>query len=305
MANNCLLTKLKSVVQNDNLVKLGEMSLTVKSVDSPTTEQSGVRFITGAGAITLTAPGLYLATSFEGLTNEPKSTITIPANTTQSIYFANGNYKVSLSNKYALVTLESLSSTAHIGIISWDITEVIYNNTKNFDMNCNKDCYGNISNINANSLFGFRQFRTDNAPITGDIAGFSNSTNCTIIELANCEEIKGDIKSLGSLININSLLLRLTGVTGTIEEFVAAQVAAGRTSCSNLKCWYILSGTNVTFGGQHFYGADYLKWEDSGNKIIMFNENTIEASSKIWAKGATAEEIAAWEQAGKTVVVVS
>lgn len=304
MANNCLQTTLKSVVQNDNLIKIGEMFLTVKSIDSPTATQSGVRFITGAGAVTLTAPGLYLATSFEGLTSEPKSTITIPANTMQSIYFANGNYKVILSNKYALVTLESLSAD-YAGIVSWGINEVIYNNTKNFDMTCNKGCYGDISNINANSSFGFRQFRANNSPITGDIAGFSNSTNCTSIELTNCEEIKGNIKSLGSLININSLLLRFTGVTGTIEEFVAAQVAAGRTSCSNLKCWYILSGTNVTFGGQHFSGAYNLKWENSGNKIIMSDEPTIEAANKIWAKGATAEEIAAWEQAGKTVVVVS
>jgi hypothetical protein len=189
------------------------------------------------------------------------------------------------------------------GIISWDITNVIYNNTKNFDMLCNKDSYGSISNLNKNNDFGFRQFRAKNSLVSGDISGLSNSPNITIVELSNSQNVTGDIKSLGSCTNLQTILVDYTGVTGTIEGFVAAQISNGRATCDSLKTWYILSKTSIKFGGSQYYGPDYLSWDD--HKIVMFNESTIASSTIIWAKGATASEISAWKQAGKTVIVVS
>lgn len=151
--------------------------------------------------------------------------------------------------------------------------------------------------------FPYEKLSAFNIPITE----FSNMGN--IITISSENGIVGNIKELGRCTSLTALMTdqNSSKLTGTFEEFILAQIKSGRTSV----------GTSITitgllpvirFGGNlhtEVYNT-HLKW-DNINRIFIFVSSTtnIEDATKIYAKGATAEEIAAWKQAGKTVVVVS
>lgn len=164
-------------------------------------------------------------------------------------------------------------------------------------------------------------------PIVFNLDDFSGCTDMQVIRLSNVSSVpngKGSIKSLHGLSNLTYLGLRgytniegnvndfgsltslveidLTGFNITIEDFVAVQIAGGRDSVSSsspINFWY----TPVWFGGTKMPASLSLIWE-SASKITMFNEGSLESATIIYAKGATSEEISAWQQAGKTVNVI-
>lgn len=112
-----------------------------------------------------------------------------------------------------------------------------------------------------------------------------------------------DIKEFGYS-NLTKFIYRT--LTGSIEDFVALQIEAGftvRNSSNPVETNALSAG--VTFGGEtHAAGTGFLTWE-SESKIIYYRGTSIADSTEVYAKGATAEEITAWENAGKTVVVIS
>jgi hypothetical protein len=103
---NCLVTKLKGVVDNPNLPKLGEMTLTATYYSGTIDWGNCCLELTNTQdcVISISGDGYFVLDNFEDLDNPSArlTTYTLPANTRKGMFFSNGNYKVKISNKYTL-----------------------------------------------------------------------------------------------------------------------------------------------------------------------------------------------------------
>lgn len=89
--------------------------------------------------------------------------------------------------------------------------------------------------------------------------------NLEKLGLYNCPQVTGNIGNVS--LPLTSMTIYGTGVTGKIEDFVAKQRAAGRTSgtCSNGGWW----GNTITFkNAQIAYGQDTLEWTPTTIKCM-------------------------------------
>lgn len=295
MANKCLVTKLNGMVNNDNLPILGALTVKVKSVTSPTDNQ---RKLTITVAETETVKVKAVGGSF---TKNGVSMTELTLNNSDGVvvlYFSNGDYKVNIENKYGILTLQ----TAENSIISFNLDEFVLPKTLSI-VAMSSGNTGSIDNIKLEDSANVISLK-DNTNISGNISSLSGYTSLIYLNLRNCAGISGDIESLGGMPSLTTIDIYGTSIGGTIEGFVAAQVAAGRTSVAPFSANGI---SRCSFGGSTHVDASRanIGW-DSASKITIYTGSPIVSEcTTIYAKGATAEEIAAWEQAGKTVTVVS
>jgi hypothetical protein len=89
-------------------------------------------------------------------------------------------------------------------------------------------------------------------------------------------------------------------LSGSIEDYVSSRIDAGQTSITDRQ---FVGINKVTFGTYTFTSEDptalySINWTSNSHIWVV-------VGSKIYAKGATAEEISAWEGQGKTVIVIS
>lgn len=130
MENNCLVTTLKGAVQNDELLKLGEMEFTVNISNNPTTTTQ-VFSVTGTCEYLKIIGDGYFISSNPGTdhwsdgTNSVGKQVT-PSNYGSNSYFlSNGNYKVVLMSKYT----SSFRALETGTCVSYSIGDMSYKNT--------------------------------------------------------------------------------------------------------------------------------------------------------------------------------
>ena len=344
--NNCLITKLKGTVDNTDLMKLDEMRFKrVAIVDTATprfniavTESQTMTNLTTGGTITInpsSEPQQVDIASFASIGDYisiPKKSMlrmiesnccnvvgglsaflgctrlthilfpcTNIVNEADKIYGDVYNLRnmsdferVILSNSKVHGDLGKLLSNRIIGIyISFSETDITLNfDTTHFTFK--------------KSTQGFLITRTNS---TGSIDNVDWPTNITSIYISENPGITGNITSFGKCINLNQLATANTGITGSIEDFVAAQIANGRESVVS----YGISNAGwtqcCTFGGVKYPQSRQILFWDSASKITIYSgldsSYNIDTANRVYAKGATAEEIAAWQAAGKAVTVIN
>lgn len=164
--------------------------------------------------------------------------------------------------------------------------------------------YGDLEDLNGfSNLTNLQLKRTQ---VKGNISILKNLQNLEEIDLSTTN-VSGDFGSLGDLTHLTSMYFGATGISGDIETFVHKNVTHGRTVAftSPIRINGVLS-SGVTFGGLEISEPSaFLSWE-SDSRIVIYTGGAYssDAYTHVYAKGATAEEIAAWENAGKTVVIV-
>ena len=124
---------------------------------------------------------------------------------------------------------------------------------------------GDISNIKP--LTKLQTLNLDNSKVTGSINSFNALTNLTSISIS-VEQVTGDIINLGSLVNLTNIGLGKSNISGTIESFVQAQRAAGRSSAQ-------ITGSSVRWGNVTFDGSitkGTLSWTPT---TMTMNNKTI------------------------------
>ena len=138
----------------------------------------------------------------------------------------------------------------------------------------------------------------------GDISQIQGFSELVLLRANNktTSSVYGDITNLGK--NPNLLVADLTSKCyGSVDAFVANKVAAGVTDSTQTvtlgRCVLTLNEINTN-------GCVNIIWEGT-TRIFCFDgasEGSIENASTIYAKGATKEEVATWENLGITVIVV-
>jgi hypothetical protein len=286
--SNCLVTKLKGRVDNDNLPKNGEFKLEV--LDG----SNGIGlFISN----TDTSKGLYVTGNLTvdgGSSSDYKTTAYTIEGTTGYIH---------IPNKYTLSKLKGKDGTAKERLL-FNLKDLKYmNNLAELIIPGSQNVKGDIAYFG--QLPNIEKIQLDGPYIYGNIKSLKNSTQLTSVIITYSEIINGDIADLGNLTSLISFTFFGTSVGGSLESFVAGQISHGRTAtASPILARRLLQ--YITFGGNKYIEDwSFITWESASKIVVYCGSQEFADCNKIYAKGATAEEIAAWEQAGKTVTIIS
>lgn len=272
---NCIITKFNSVAGNQRLQPLGTMKISVSEIESPSASSQALGLEGNGHTVTVNADG-YFALSYAGL-SDPSSRLTsytLSGSSAVTLYFKNGNYDIFISGKYNNTSLKTVMFPTNTDVFSVDVDEFAYCDAPfKYDFEGCKHASGNVRSLIKGNLYTI----------------FTNNTNI----------VSAPILEFGKVcVRIANLVLDDNTEKSDIIDFVDAQKAINRTTnTSGIRVKNI--GRMSTFNNQSFTfdGDSYIKWD--ATKIW------IEATDKVVAYGASAAEIAAWEQAGKTVVVIT
>ena len=189
--NKCLVTNLSGVVDNPDLLRLGEMRIKVRKLNTEYEHRALTLSFSKETNITITGDGYF--TDKESASNKGKQ-IVVPANTQTIVYISNGDYDINIYNKYDLTFFVDYA----FGVVNAP-------QKSGFSINIEDFKYSrNITRIIA-------------AEASGDIAAVKNLTALTSLALSNTQ-VSGDIAAVKNLTNLTSLTTRLSNITGDISN---------------------------------------------------------------------------------------
>lgn len=194
MANDCLQTKLKSVVANDNLNKLGEISIGIHTYSG--TPFRNTLVLKCSSAITLSTSDGNAHISLASDMSNPMSSYTLePKGSNTIIYFGyDANYKVEIANKYGI---------SHFETSAYDILDF-------------------TSKIFKDYLIGLKEVDLTKMPITiSDL----NGVDLTYLRLDGCSINDAQVSLAGISKDLTYLLIKDVNTT-TRKEFKTSEIGA-------------------------------------------------------------------------------
>ena len=97
--NNCLVTTLKAAVNDNSLLRMGEMRIKISSIESPNEFSQSIRLgFTKSVDLEIIGEGYFTDTTLS-VNNGKKMTCNVGDNI---IHFSNGNYEIAVLDKYAI-----------------------------------------------------------------------------------------------------------------------------------------------------------------------------------------------------------
>lgn len=281
MANNCLVTKLKGSVDNNNLPKLNTLVL-VPDVAEGEYSTFEVAIVNAQKPITIsvTRGNSHLK---QGGTGYDDAT-----DLGQSTEFSNASNRLIYVTPGA-DTIVEIQSIYDVKSISLNLTsnpathDMMLNNNETIKSMLGlesiavKKYVGSVSSV-VNLLkdlpsFKNLSFAISETGISGRLSDFLPlADKLEVLTIAACTNISGDIAELGTMIHLNKFVFYSNAnIYGTIEEFVQAQRAAGRTTNSTGIDFTWLHSTSVKFDGEFV--------ELGNTPTITWTENTITLSN--------------------------
>lgn len=216
----CLVTKLNGVVNNNNLLKIGEMRIHISKVDSPTAETQGLCFhATNQCVLTIIGDGYFTDST---LSENKGQTLVIDVIERKDIYVSNGDFDISIGNKYFLK--EILFATFGIAVPNTAVNKSISIDDIKYSTELTKL---RISAINTtgdctslNNLSKLTELKVRNSSIYGDLSVLKDKTALEFIQVSNCN-VSGDLSYFQNLTNLTALQLHGTSVKGNLSSLSA------------------------------------------------------------------------------------
>jgi hypothetical protein len=227
MANDCLVKRLKGVVNNTELRKLGEFVLEVSKLGASQEERT-ISFSIPVGT-RIWADNGKTFTIGETSYQEYET-----VNARVTIIVADENYNIHILNKYGVTTIEHVSYFDNYAPekfpIAIDMSQFDYSNITNiwgvpFREYGTLKISSSLNTINLNSI-ETPQARANKSKIAADITGSS----LTAIRVSCCPNVTGNLETLTQIYTAANLIVYKSGITGDVDAFAARQVALGKTS---------------------------------------------------------------------------
>ena len=282
-----LVTKLKGSVNNNNLPRLG--TITIKAVYVEGTldanKQQMLKIKTSTPVDISVDNGGSLATTAAGLSTNPQTTFTTTGNGTylDTLYFSNGNYNVYINDKYSVKslilgegTLNSPTDVQHV--LQLNASMLSYTTSLEDFRFHNHSLNGNIDYL-ANSQIKIIQLLYSD--IKGDFTIFDNNNAITQCNIFGCNNITANISSI--------LKSSITSTTVYISN--CAQISGDITSCAaiipNVTSIKISNTPNIS---GNFKDLCESMWNDRASKTGTFNFQVTGTSCEYFAtKNLTAQ----------------
>lgn len=290
---NCLVTKLKSVVDNDNLLRIGEYKMHINLSSA----EPKVKFFGNGGTITILGNNDYY------FTQNGQQTKTIEYSDNTAIWPA-GEYDVLFTNKYGLRGCDTANGI-DLEVFTFSSNELIYLNIRN--------AHGDITFLNGKNLsLGITLDGGKNRNVTGPLSTVVSAVSANKSITLNNTSIVGDIALLGHTGSARLSVLNSPYITGSIEGLVAALVSNPTNPFTSGSKELFIAGSSVTINGQVnkvvndslsliIEDVNHWYYPNMANDRI---DNPI-YNVTIYAKNPTEEQITAWRAKNNTVVVLS
>ena len=212
--NKCLVTKLSGVVDNPDLLRLGEIRIKVRKLNTEYEYRALTLSFSKETNITITGDGYF--TDKNSVSNKGKQ-IVVPANTQTVVYVSNGDYDINICNKYDLTLFVDYA----FGVVNAPQKSGFSINIEDFKYSRNitrinvSEASGDIAAVK--NLTNLTSLSLSNTQVNGDIAAVKNLTNLTSLSISNTQ-VNGDIAAVKNLTNLTSLSIRLSNITGDISN---------------------------------------------------------------------------------------
>lgn len=266
---NCLVTKLKGNVSNDNLVKIGNFRIKVNATTIPAGQELDMQTLTlsfknggGTTKMTVAKGNGHIGFAQNDITH---TELIINSTERKLVWFENVNMEVEVENKYKILWISGYRLFSSNPIASVNVDDFKFVNAQMERVSLRGvNNIGNIESINAQSIsLQNTSIRGDieclRGKALGEIDGYFllsnnkglygnisalNSINATNIDIQSTD-ISGDIATFVNS-NINRIEARYSKVYGTVEGFAAAMKAVKSTG-DVITCMFV--GTGVTYQG--------------------------------------------------------
>lgn len=245
---NCLITKLKGVVDNDNLLRLGELVMTTNSV--MTANRKFTIDTTGSGIISkkILTPG-YSFVDAQGVSIGAESdadAVYLPYDTPVGV-------KVSIIPKYNITTIATVG-------FSYDIRNAFFKET--------------LILFSFNAQWEESKFEPR---LIGKLSDFIRYSNLATIDIAHGHSFVADIETIGDLQNCNYARVLLNNVIqGDLVNIVKKRVSRFNQLTGNIDMGMFNSSfsdaKNMMFNGNAVVGDhtnSHLTWSTEGTTVTV------------------------------------
>ena len=282
MANNCLVTKLKGVVQNDNLPILGKVVINLQKVADATAAQQWLLVRTGPQGGTPVKLVNTELDSHPGMTE-----LTLSANGLYSghLDLSRDNAQLVLGNVYNIQeVIIGYPPKSTLGGESFGYGSLIFYQVGSSPApNDHKEILKNCKN-----LIGYSASWTNTLSADELYALIDNNPNLKVLQGLSAPEfrlpyntdrvLKDVTPMLGNLADAPTTLCRLYcenygGLTGSVTDFVNKMRAAGRTSGKIIISWPASQYITLNDNGEEITGSVYctrhsLANTEQGNALV-------------------------------------
>ena len=273
MENNCLVTKLKANVNDNSLLRMGEMRIKISSIESPNEYSQSITLgFSKSVDLEIIGEG-YFTDATLSANNGKKMTASTAQNV---IYFSNGNYEIAVLDKYAITgLLASKQDGKFYSNKVININDFEYSNKLGFIVTGPNNLTGDISALSG--LTSLTQLRISNNNLTGDISALSGLTSLTVLELGR-NNLTGDISALSGLTSLTTLSASRNNLTGDISALsgLTSLVSVDLINNANIKgditsLKELTSLKNINLGIEDNYVG--------GTKVICSNITSLKSLS--------------------------
>lgn len=206
----CLVTKLNSVVDNDNILRLGEARIKIAVDKTPSNQYINISVSSDTD---LEIIGDSYFTDSNLSVNLGKSKKVKPSDGDVKVYFNNAVAEIGIRNKYNIRDITFVGSSKSMDLASFAYTKSL--NALNTEYT---GMYGDISALKNLSI---GQIYLSGSKIYGDIASLKKMTSLSRININDAPDVCGDLSNLSGLTNLTWLYFNHSGLTGSIDSLRA------------------------------------------------------------------------------------
>lgn len=306
--NNCLKTQLKSIVDNNNLQKLGILIVTINATENSTYQKE---FQIACNAdIKLKAKNGTFRTSIGNFSEDRTEFTLTPSDGTINIRVNNANYSIEISNKYAITYLRRVTGGGN-PIFSINLSELYCSDLTNLRFD-NSSSIGDISNIKKAPILQELNF-AGCGNIKGDISSLNYASSLSDIQLTatsisgnvdslvltglisfnieRCNNVTGNLSSIAKHKSIQSVYVNSTGMSGSVEDFAEEWVKDNPNIGNIVMIYRVLR--DYTFGGNKYPTENnncFLDISSASKIAVHAGATTLANCPRVYTKGYTQSE---------------
>lgn len=193
MENKCLVTSLNGVINDNSLLKVGELRIKVTKLANPNANNRKFQIQLNKTIVVSIVGNGYFTDS--NLSINKGKELTINQGNKQECYFSNGDYEISIPDKYSIEVLNFYNTQ-----VKFDVTSLMaVKKLQNLNL-YNTDSEGDIKALEGSTNMYY--FYVGKSNITGDFAVLQNCASLMELQLSG-SLVYGDLAILpGSVINV-------------------------------------------------------------------------------------------------------
>ena len=283
---NCLVTKLKEIVNNDELVRLGSMRLFCKKQATITYEMQQALQIRVSSDVTIYPKGNgKVSPTFAGLVTNPLDSYTVtPQMELTVLYFTNDDYTVELTNKYGITHLGTPwfsggDDLQYTRVVHADTAELSYcTSLKWIDFN-HGEIDGDVANLPKGIL---TNVSSPNSGLYGEIDKIELSSEQGVLvslNMYNLPNLRGDFGILLQRYKFSGMSLHDTMVEGDIASLINSpsieNVDLDKTKVSgNLSVFDNFTSLRNAKMSESLVAGDIMYFGGNPNLTLLYLNNT-------------------------------